>query len=161
MTKPRAVQLDLFDGRRRKTVPAPAVAPEAQEQEALIAWAALHEPRYPELALLLHIPNGGWRHPSTGAALKRRGVRPGVPDLLLPVGRCGRHGLWIELKRRGKKAVATQDQQRWLAALETQGYAVAVCHGWEAAAQALLGYLEGPARCARASTTGRWPRGGR
>lgn len=32
---------------------------EAQEQEALIEWCELNQGRHPELAKILHIPNGG------------------------------------------------------------------------------------------------------
>jgi len=145
-------QLDLLDrlptgkaglptgkaGRRSKRNTAPQ-ANENAEQEALFQWAAISEKAYPELRLLFHVPNGGHRHPREALAFKRRGVKPGVPDIFLPVARHGFHGLWIELKRKGGKK--SKDQDAWLDALGKQGYAVFLCVGWEAAKQTILEYL--------------------
>jgi hypothetical protein len=118
-------------------LPAP---PESAEQIALFQWAALQEGAYPELSLLYHVPNGGKRYAATARRLKAEGVKPGVPDLCLPVARGGFHGLYIELKRvRGNKA--TDKQTSWLEALTRQGYRAAVCFGWEAAAEAIKQYL--------------------
>ena len=66
---------------------------EAAEQEAVIAWCGWMEKQHPELKLLFHIPNGGSRNKAEAANLKAQGVKPGVPDLCLPVARCGYHGL--------------------------------------------------------------------
>lgn len=114
------------------------VPTEAQEQITLFSWAAVQA--VPELALLYHIPNGGSRHKAEAARLRAEGVRAGVPDLCLPVPRGGFHGLYIELKRlRGGRV--SDRQKEWLAALGAQGYAVAVCNGWEDAAGTIMGYL--------------------
>lgn len=116
------------------------VPTEAQEQITLFSWAAVQA--IPELALLYHIPNGGSRHKAEAARLRAEGVRAGVPDLCLPVPRGGFHGLYIELKRlRGGRL--GEQQRAWLDALGKQGYAVAVCKGWEDAAETILRYLEG------------------
>ena len=114
---------------------------ESQEQIALFEWAALHTRRYPELDLLYHIPNGGHRHKTTAIRLKREGVKAGVPDLCLPVPRGVYHGLYIELKA-GRNST-TDNQNRWLQALAENGYCTAICHGWEAASQAIINYLRG------------------
>jgi hypothetical protein len=119
------------------TLPVPT---ESAEQIALFQWAGLQERMIPELSLLYHIPNGGKRYAATARRLKAEGVKPGVPDLCLPVPRGGFHGLYIELKRtRGNNA--TDKQTQWLAALTRQGYRAAVCYGWEAAAKAITEYL--------------------
>lgn len=116
------------------------VPTEAQEQITLFSWAAVQA--IPELALLYHIPNGGSRHKAEAARLRAEGVRSGVPDLCLPVPRGGFHGLYIELKRlRGGRL--SEQQRAWLDALGKQGYAVAVCKGWEEAAETIQRYLEG------------------
>ena len=116
------------------------VPTEAQEQITLFSWAAVQA--IPELALLYHIPNGGSRHKAEAARLRAEGVRAGVPDLCLPVPRGGFHGLYIELKRlRGGRL--SEQQRAWLDALGKQGDAVAVCKGWEDAAETILRYLEG------------------
>jgi hypothetical protein len=114
---------------------------EAQEQVALFKWAELQAGKYPELKLLFAIPNGGSRNIIEAVHLKAQGVKAGVPDLCLPVARGGSHALYIELKRT-KGGVVSVDQKSWLLALADQGYAVAVCKGWEAAAEIIKGYLE-------------------
>ena len=86
------------------------------------------------------IPNGGKRDIRTAAMLKAEGVKPGVPDICLPVPRGGKHGLYIELKRR-KGGTVSEAQQAWIRALCGQGYACTVCHGWDAARDEIMGYL--------------------
>lgn len=113
---------------------------EAAEQEALFRWAAWMESRLPELRLLFHIPNGGRRDSREAARLKAQGVKPGVPDLFLPVARHGYHGLWIELKVSRGKASANQCQ--WIGDLGEQGYQAVVCWGWEAASEVITKYLQ-------------------
>ena len=113
---------------------------EHQEQCALFEWAAWMESRWPELRLLHAIPNGGKRDIRTAAMLKAEGVKPGVPDICLPVPRGDCHGLYIELKRR-KGGTVSKEQQAWIAALMEQKYCCAVCHGWEAARDEILRYM--------------------
>lgn len=60
---------------------------EAEEQATLFSWAAMKRGKYPELDLLFHIPNGGSRGKAEAARFKAEGVKPGVPDLFLPVAR--------------------------------------------------------------------------
>ena len=97
--------------------------------------------KYPEIKLMHHIPNGGMRHKATAARLKAEGVKSGVPDICLPVARGKHHGLYIELKRiKGGKP--TDNQIKWMAALNKQGYQVALCNGWEAAAKVITQYLQ-------------------
>ena len=118
------------------------VPTEAQEQMTLFSWAAMQSGKYPELKLLYHVPNGGSRHKAEAGRLRAEGVKAGVPDLCLPVARGGCHGLYIELKR--QRGGRTSDLQTgWLDALMKQGYQVAVCKGWEAAAETIIKYLEG------------------
>jgi hypothetical protein len=113
---------------------------ESAEQQALFQWAALQSGKYPELVLLYHVPNGGSRHKAEAGRLRAEGVKSGVPDLCLPVARAGYHGLYIELKRL-KGGRTSANQEAWLERLEEQGYAVRLCKGWEAAARAILEYL--------------------
>jgi len=81
---------------------------ERAEQCAVIQWAALMERQHPELALLFAIPNGGSRHKLEAINLKRSGVRPGIPDLCLPVSRHGYHALYVEMKSEKGKVSTTQ-----------------------------------------------------
>lgn len=115
---------------------------ETQEQQALFQWAEMMSTRWPELKLLYHIPNEGKRSRKAGARLKAEGLRPGVPDICLPVARSGNHGLYIELKR-VKGSRVTQDQIQWIEELLKQGYAAAVCRGCDEAIGMIERYLSG------------------
>ena len=112
---------------------------EHSEQVALFEWAAWNTPRLPELALLFHVPNGGKRASVTAARLKAEGVKPGVPDIFLPVARLGKHGLWIEMKCHGGRV--SEEQKYWIAALREQGYRVEVCWTWLEAVREIETYL--------------------
>ncbi len=114
---------------------------EAKAQEALMYWAHISEKYYPELALLHHIPNGGRRDTKEAASLRRQGVKAGVPDLCLPVARCGYHGLYIELKVGKNRQTAAQKE--WQTALNEQGYLSVVCYGWFDARDMIEQYLSG------------------
>ena len=70
---------------------------------------------------------------------RQLGVRSGVPDLCLPIPASGYHGLYIELKTVHGKP--TDQQQRWISALNGFGYLAVVCYGWEAAKDAIIRYL--------------------
>ena len=114
---------------------------EEAEQAAIFEWAEYEKRKYPELELLYHVPNGGKRDAKTAAILKRCGVKSGVPDLVLPVARCGYHGLYIELKV-GKNRTS-KNQDRWLENLNAQGYKAVVCYGFNETTNMILRYLEG------------------
>ena len=112
---------------------------ESDEQKALIQWANLQANCYSELDLLFAIPNGGSRNLIEAVNLKRQGVKSGVPDLCLPVARCEKHGLYIELKV--EKGKISENQNWWLERLARQGYATKVCYGWKDAAETIMWYL--------------------
>lgn len=114
---------------------------EAGAQEAIFSWCDINRDTYPELRLLHHIPNGGQRNKTTAIALKRQGVKAGVPDLMLPVARQGYHGLYIELKKVDKTNKPTALQKQWLADLQQQGYKAVVCYGFDEATEVLANYL--------------------
>lgn len=114
---------------------------ESQQQQLLFEWAALSAGRWPELALMYHIPNGGSRSKSEAGRFRAEGVKAGVPDICLPVARGGYHGLYIELKR-VKGGRVSPAQQGWIAALRDQGYCTCVCKGWDDAAHVIKKYLE-------------------
>lgn len=118
----------------------PACPTEDAEQEMLFRWAAGHESQHPELALLHHVPNGGHRSKRTASALRRQGVKPGVPDVVLPVARDGHHGLYVEMKRLQGGRVSPE-QCAWIEALSSQGYRAVLCRGWEQARDAIVDYL--------------------
>lgn len=110
-------------------------------QVALFRWAEYQSKRWPELALMFAIPNGGYRYAATAAKLKAEGVKAGVPDICLPVPRGEHHGLFIEMKAGRNKP--TPPQVAWHMHLSQQGYKVAVCYSWEAARDVIEEYLHG------------------
>ena len=113
---------------------------EHQEQCALFEWAAWQEGVWPELRLLHAIPNGGKRDIRTAARLKAEGVKPGVPDIFLPVPKDGKHGLYIELKR-SRGGTVSKEQEAWIRALSAQEYVCAVCHGHREAIKIITDYM--------------------
>jgi hypothetical protein len=112
---------------------------EHREQATLFQWAELARARWPELALMYAIPNGGHRHKAVAARMKAEGVKAGVPDICLPAPRGRWHGLYIEMKTRTGRA--SKAQKAWLRALQAQGYRVAICRDWEAARALIVDYL--------------------
>ena len=97
--------------------------------------------QYPELDLMYHIPNEGKRSKVLGMILKAMGLKPGVPDLCLPVPRCGYGALYIEMKSR--TGMPSADQKRWLVKLTRAGNCAVVCREWTAAAKFIEQYLKG------------------
>jgi len=112
---------------------------EHDEQKKIFQWARMSEGRWPELALLFAIPNGGHRHKAVAAKLKAEGVKAGVPDMCLAVARRGWHGLYIELKHGKNTLRATQ--KLWLARLTDSGYYARVAYEFEGAKALIEEYL--------------------
>lgn len=118
-------------------------------QKTLIQLAALYSPRLPELNRLFHIPNGGGRAPTEAKILVGQGVRPGVPDLELPLIRPdsmnlvrpsrGYHRLYLEMKRPSEDPSAAQ--REWIDWLRSEGNCVQVCQSVDAAWLTILWYL--------------------
>lgn len=124
----------------RKLIPT-----EHAEQCAVIEWAAMNQSRIPQLRLLHAIPNGGARHPAVALKLKAEGVKRGVPDLSLPVPMGDRHGLYIEMKRRGGRI--EQEQKEWINDLMRLGYRVDVCWDADEAIKTIGEYLDVDSFC--------------
>lgn len=114
---------------------------EDEEQIWLFSWAKLKLGRFPELALMHHIPNGGQRSKTEAARFKAMGVKRGVSDIFLPVARGGYHGLYIELK--AEHGRPEKEQEEWIAAVQEQGYYGAVCYGGMEAANLVEAYMKG------------------
>ena len=123
---------------------------EDKEQEAIFAWASENAGRLPELDCLYAIPNGGTRHPAEAVKLKKTGVKPGVPDLCLPVSRKAFNALYIELKRESlrpkrpsSRGGVSEEQAHWIIRLTCAGNAAKVCYGARDAISTILRYLSG------------------
>lgn len=90
--------------------------------------------------LFCAVPNGGLRQKFSAVRLKREGVVPGVPDLLIftlpPEVPGGTRGVAIEMKT--KRGRVSEEQKAFHALLRSAGWLVFVCRGSEEA----LGVLE-------------------
>jgi hypothetical protein len=133
---------------------------EHQEQALVVKWSETQLRNYPELSCLFAIPNLGVRFENDvakGAALmarmKAQGLRPGMPDLCLPVARGGFNALFIEMKRLKLRPTLTKGvtidrtkptalQSEWHERLRVLGNLVVVCYTAEEAEKALVDYLE-------------------
>lgn len=117
---------------------------EHMEQRTVVEWARMqgrNTSRYPGLALLYAIPNGGGRSKAEAGRLKAEGVLKGVPDIFLPAPVGPYHGLYIEMKRT-KGAKMSKEQRDMATALLAQGYAVEVCYGADEAIEAIMRYYQ-------------------
>ena len=113
---------------------------EKQEQEALFGWASYR----PDLKLMYHVVNEGRRSIQHTMSLIRQGMKPGVPDICLPVARGPYHGLYIELKT--KTGRQSPEQKQWQRDLLEEGYCAVVCKGIEAARETIDWYMKGAKR---------------
>ncbi len=110
---------------------------EQKQQAAYFQWCA--KSGIKELEQAFAVPNGGSRHMLEALNLKRSGVRPGVPDVLLPIAKGGFIGLALEFKwNYGKPSEAQIDR---VTALQMAGWCVMLVWDWEAAKRATEGYL--------------------
>lgn len=113
----------------------------------------LHEARYPALAWLHAVPNGGWRNKAVAGKLKAEGVRPGVHDYSWPVRMpapdyitipgcmetVGHYsGLYLELKAGAGRA--SKEQRAFGDFVVSQGFRAVYVTGWEAAWRAVCDY---------------------
>ena len=122
-------------------IPRPERYPsESALQIAVVAGAMRMVGEHPEVALLHAIPNGDWRGPRVAQRLKAEGVKPGIPDLFLPVPRGGYHGLYIELKN--GRGTVSREQWVVMGVLQAHGYLVRILNDLPMALILIRSYLE-------------------
>lgn len=121
---------------------------ERDQQIAVMDWWAKAYPKYYEC--LFSIPNGAQLAGGKAArarqmnALKAEGLKPGVSDLFLMVSRHGHHGLFIEMKDKGKtKCSVSQSQWEHIHRAREQGYKAEWCAGAEQAINTIEEYMNG------------------
>lgn len=115
-----------------------SVPTEEVEQIALVRWAS-YQNFYP---YFFAIPNGGYRNKVTAVRLKAQGVRAGVSDLMLALPSKGKHGLFLEMKRRDRsKSRVSGEQKMFLEQQEAVGYETRVAYGWEHGVEIIENYL--------------------
>ena len=106
---------------------------EYDEQCAVVEYCDLKG--YP----CIHVANEGKRNPATAERLKKSGMRPGFPDLLIPMARGAYHSLFIEMKADGGKP--TGEQVEWIHRLREQGMCAWVCIGAVSAIEIIDRYM--------------------
>lgn len=111
------------------------------EQARFVKWSHRPDVRavIPAVAWLFHVPNGGKRDAFTGAQMRALGVKPGVPDLLLPVASYGYVGLAIEMK--SDTGSVKPAQNGWLDHLRGESWRIAVCRSAEEARKVIEDYF--------------------
>lgn len=116
---------------------------EHEEQKMLIKWWSMSCTKFgiPEVCLFA-VPNAAKRSMKIASMLKAEGMRSGIPDLILAVPRCGKHGLFIEMKKT-KGGRLSDNQEEILAIFSEQGYETQVCRGFESAKTVIETYLDG------------------
>lgn len=105
-------------------------------QKAFFEWAEYQH--FPGIELMHAVPNGGQRSKATAGKLKAEGVKAGVLDVLWPVARGAFIGLAIEFKE--GDGVPSREQRKRIDDMQIEGWCVAVCWTWEAAARTVSGY---------------------
>lgn len=115
---------------------------EHQEQAAVVQWWDFIECRKHALphSALYAIPNSG-AGPLRGQCgkLKAEGLRAAMPDLHLAVPAGKYHGMFIEMKRRGK--VATEAQEGEMEKLRRRGFYCVTCDSADKAMAEIRKYL--------------------
>lgn len=108
------------------------------EQKIQIAVANYLRLAYPNLLFTIS-PAGLIRGLGTAMIMKRMGYTNGTPDLLIFEPRQRFHGLFVELK--ADKGVTSDDQLKFIAKASSNGYATAVCWGYDEAVATIDKYL--------------------
>lgn len=114
---------------------------ESQAQRLVFDWANWQKSKYPQLKAMYHAANEGKRSRIAGAELKRQGMKPGVCDICLPYASGKYNNLYVELKVDKNKA--TEDQLKFIDAINAIGGKAVIAYGSEAAIQVITAYLEG------------------
>ena len=67
-------------------------------------------------------------------------MKPGVPDLHLPIARGKYIGMYIEMKV--SPNTCTEKQLLWMAALRAEGHYCVVAYSWHEAREQIVAYME-------------------
>lgn len=117
---------------------------ESDLQRAIIRWSETLIGRIPEFEWIYHCPNGGKRNAFEAQNLKSQGVKSGVVDLHLDVARGGYHGWKCELKKPGGNCQTPSEEQiKYLAFVDEQGYCTLVSNDFDEVKEHLLRYIGG------------------
>lgn len=113
---------------------------EAQEQKIIFRWIRSNQIQFPVLQLAYSTLNGVRLAPKLRKEMKEQGMRPGVPDIVLPAANKHYHGLYIELKRE-KGGVISAEQKHFMAMLKAESYLCVVCRGHKEAIKTIMDFI--------------------
>lgn len=105
-------------------------------QVACVRWFRLAYPR----GIIYAVPNGSWCGAVQGRKLKDEGLTAGIPDLVIPMARRGRHALYIEMKN-GRAGRVSKHQNEMMQRLIKEGNMCAVCRSIEEFATIIREYF--------------------
>lgn len=122
-------------------------------QQEVFKWSRDHSTRkrYPELALLHAVPNAVVGGVGLRVKMVREGLESGMPDIHLPVPKCGFSSLWVELKRPavkdGKKTIypagrLSENQRDKISMLRKHGNLVLVLDSIPLIITSIIAYCE-------------------
>jgi hypothetical protein len=123
-------QLSLLKGPRQRGV---TIKSQASEFELHCAIADTLRVSLNKDWYWTSIEHGGWKDKVTAQKHHRKGIRPGIPDLLL-IGPDGTH-YWLEIKIKGGRL--SDDQKAFLAALDDRRVWREVAYGYKEAIEFL------------------------
>lgn len=84
--------------------------------------------------LYFAVPNGGKRNLLEAVRMKRLGIRPGIPDLVL----IPKAGPWCFIELKSPKGVQSEAQREWAAKLERFNCVTRVCRSLDEVRQFLF-----------------------
>jgi hypothetical protein len=121
--------------------------PESQLQIALFEWAKLCRiPHADDVMPNSKLSDYMYAYPlgvklpvATAARLKRHGAKAGVTDIILPLGRGGYFGLYMELKIKPNKLTTLQIE--WIEKMRRANYDTFEAYSFEQAVEKIKFYL--------------------
>ena len=118
-----------------------ALKPEQKDQIELFNWIR-ENPLIADIAF--HVPNGCNMPLYFAAILKKMGLLKGVSDIFSPLPRDKYHGLFIELKSKGKNGAwnkPTPSQIKFMKSVTDNGYKGEFCFGVDMAREVIENYM--------------------
>lgn len=113
--------------------------PEELEMFAFFDFCRYMEEQHPAYRLAFHVPNERKASIQRRVALKRAGVRKGIPDIVIPVPNDKYAGLYIEMKVKPNKA--SSEQMAVLRHLNSVGNYAVLCWSASEAIETLKKYV--------------------
>lgn len=112
-----------------------------EQVQFFIYMRILEDEGVTEAGMPFAVPNGV-RVASIRTARKavNEGMRKGVPDIIIPVAKAGKHGLAIEMKIPPNRS--TKEQKEWQQKFRMRGWEVVECHSAKHALKVFIDYCK-------------------